>query len=612
MDIIDVMLARAMTPQGQTETYVSIANAAAAKAEKAKTDAADAVATVEAAAESIAETQAAATQLLEDAQSALETAQAIQVNTLDVEDVHTEIKKLKVTPNIVEGQQVNTVQIITTYPDNTPSTKNIFKMYKGQGENEDGTMTQKAIKEYVATATENLPNANINFDAEDAGQLVVIGEDGSAIAGGIASDEIIELLIRSNMYNVDGTVGLEIDYANKTFTRIQNAVGLAAGEDFNSYPMYGGRMRCNVAADGTINAFYGDNNYTEDGTNGQVMVYQPKFYYQRIPLVVDGNIIRKESLIISPVKHSGFKLAPAFMNGEDELDYILLSAYEGSISGNKLVSVANAKPASNLTALAAEEKAAANGTGWHISNLAVESLNQMLQIVEFGSMNGQQALEAGICNIEGVANTNCASLTGSTSSLGNATGHADTTINDINGTTSNETEAGKRAISYRGLENPWGNLWRIVGGVIIHGDGGSNGGTPYICTNFNFTPNTLGSNYESVGFNLPSTYSWVSAMGYGNSKYDWVFLPAECSSGANSLLPVGDYLWTVANTSGNRVLAAGGPYNLQEHDGPFYYASDRNVSESSRNNYGARLMFIPSKDNIYTENITKWTTKMGV
>jgi len=137
-------------------------------------------------------------------------------------------------------------------------------------------------------------------------------------------------------------------------------------------------MRCNVAADGTINAFYGDNNYTEDGTNGQVMVYQPKFYYQRIPLVVDGNIIRKESLIISPVKHSGFKLAPAFMNGEDELDYILLSAYEGSISGNKLVSVANVKPASNLTALAAEEKAAANGTGWHISNLAVESLNQML------------------------------------------------------------------------------------------------------------------------------------------------------------------------------------------------------------------------------------------
>ena len=40
MDIIDIMLARAMTPQGQTETYVAKANAAAAKAAKAEEDAA--------------------------------------------------------------------------------------------------------------------------------------------------------------------------------------------------------------------------------------------------------------------------------------------------------------------------------------------------------------------------------------------------------------------------------------------------------------------------------------------------------------------------------------------------------------------------------------------
>jgi hypothetical protein len=43
--------------------------------------------------------------------------------------------------------------------------------------------------------------------------------------------------------------------------------------------MYGGRMRCNVTDDGTITAFYGDSNYADDGSNGQVMVYQPKFYY---------------------------------------------------------------------------------------------------------------------------------------------------------------------------------------------------------------------------------------------------------------------------------------------------------------------------------------------
>jgi hypothetical protein len=54
MDIIDIMLARAMTPQGQTDIYVNKANQAAAKAETAKEDALAAVATVEAAADEIA------------------------------------------------------------------------------------------------------------------------------------------------------------------------------------------------------------------------------------------------------------------------------------------------------------------------------------------------------------------------------------------------------------------------------------------------------------------------------------------------------------------------------------------------------------------------------
>ena len=53
MDIIDVILARAMTPQGKTEIYVSKANAAAAKAAKAEQDAAAAIAVVNAAAEDI-------------------------------------------------------------------------------------------------------------------------------------------------------------------------------------------------------------------------------------------------------------------------------------------------------------------------------------------------------------------------------------------------------------------------------------------------------------------------------------------------------------------------------------------------------------------------------
>ena len=65
------------------------------------------------------------------------------------------------------------------------------------------------------------------------------------------------------------------------------------GSDFNGYVMYGGRMRCNVSDNGEITAFYGDANYTEDGSNGQVMLYQPKFYYQRTPIRTQNNISGK-------------------------------------------------------------------------------------------------------------------------------------------------------------------------------------------------------------------------------------------------------------------------------------------------------------------------------
>ncbi len=101
--------------------------------------------------------------------------------------------------------------------------------------------------------------------------------------------------------------------------------------------MYGGRKRCNVADNGTITAYYGDTNYADDGTNGQVMVYQPKFYYKVVPLKLEKNVdtgigyhIRKANYYVSDTPKAGFKPHPAFYdeNG-NEVDYILYSAYEG-------------------------------------------------------------------------------------------------------------------------------------------------------------------------------------------------------------------------------------------------------------------------------------------
>ena len=532
-------------------------------------------------------------------------------------------------------------------------------VYTTTGQNTDGYMTQKAVTDALATkadsstlntyvttnemntalaskadaattATKTYVDQKIaaipysggssggisNLGSENAGHLVIVGDDGNIKASDTTEDTLIESLIRSGIYQAKDAVGLDINYQEKSFIRTQDASDYEMGEDFDPYTMYGGRKRCNVADNGTINAFYGETNYADDGSNGQVMIYQPKFYYQRMPLKIEnatkGQVIRRESILISDTEQSGFKLHPAFITAEgEELDYILLPAYEGAVVEDKLCSVAGVQPTTSITIDAAEDYANARGNGWHIMNMKAISANQMLEMVEFGMLNGQTALEAGISNLQFSSNINCSAITGSTAALGNATGAAESTISNNKGTEIVNTTAGTRAISYRGMENPWGNVWQMVGGINILGDGHSNGGAPYICSDFNYTPSEIGDNYEYIGFNLPSIYGWVSAMGYGKQEYDWVFLPIECASTANSLLPVGDNLWTVASVAENKIVAVGGTYEYKESDGAFYYAADRNAEESARHNYGVRLMYIPTKNTTYWNNIAKWEALQG-
>ena len=572
MDIIDVMLARAMTPQGKAETYIAKAEAAANKADQA----------------------AASVQgILEQMPVAYDTT-GQNTNGYMTQKATTDALNDK-----ADSSELNNY-----------ITVNVF----------NSSIADKADKSYVDAQIAAIPGgsgeaSSINLGPENAGNVVIIGPDGNIIAGDTSEMSIIEALIKAGAYVAKDALGIEVDYENKSVARTQDAVSLTMGADFNGYKMYGGRMRCNVADDGFINAFYGDENYRDDGSNGQVLVYQPKFYYQRIPIKTEknliGKIIRKESILISEIEQSGFKLHPLFKNTDgEELEYVLLPAYDGSIINNKLASVADQKPASNITVVQAEQYAQNRGSGWHMTNMAAESANQILEIVEFGSMNGQASLENGIVSISTVSGYNNASQTGSTASLGNSSGYATSTVNITNNVSNTYNTNGKRAISYRGMENPWGNIWRMIGGLNIYGNKEQSGGVPYICTNFNYNISSLTNDYESVGFCLPSNYGWISAMGYGNEHYDWVFMPIECSSSATSTVPVGDNLWTNPDLNGLTLAAVGGSWGFGQASGPFYYACDSFLTETSQTGYGASLMFIPTKNNNYTANYQKWQQKM--
>lgn len=482
----------------------------------------------------------------------------------------------------------------------------------------------------ASTAQTNLQNAT-NSATNVFNQLTAENISAKANLDALRSEDfnaqeilsgVTDIRAYLGMIETEDVLGITMDYKNKTCTRIAGAKNLTAGVDFDKFSMYGGRKRCNVSDGGTINAYYGDEGYTEDGSNGQVMVYQPKFYYLVCPLEYDrqetgyGYHLRKANYYVSETQRAGFKLHPAFYdkNG-NEVDYILMSAYEGCIydtsasaylkndeqvmdaSKDKFSSIAGARPASgvsqNLTRPNIEQMAKNRGEGWHSLGIKTASMEQLLMIVEMGMMNLQTAIGQGVVNLPWTTGSDTTSsyagATGSTASLGNGTGRATKTTTYEGGKATDYTVDGKISICYRGVENFWGNIWKFAYGINFYCEVGK----PflgYVCKDFNYAESKKTDNYENIGFALPSENGYVSAMGY-STKYDWLFLPSEVKG--NSSLPVGDYYYQNNTWDGYRIALLGGTWNSGSFAGGFYWYLNAGVGSRTRD-IGGRLVYVPT------------------
>lgn len=482
----------------------------------------------------------------------------------------------------------------------------------------------------ASTAQTNLQNAT-NSATNVFNQLTAENISAKANLDALRSEDfnaqeilsgVTDIRAYLGMIETEDVLGITMDYKNKTCTRIAGAKNLTAGSDFDKFSMYGGRKRCNVSDGGTINAYYGDEGYTEDGSNGQVMVYQPKFYYLVCPLEYDrqetgyGYHLRKANYYISETQRAGFKLHPAFYdkNG-NEVDYILMSAYEGCIydtsasaylkndeqvmdaSKDKFSSIAGARPASgvsqNLTRSNIEQMGKNRGEGWHSLGIKTASMEQLLMIVEMGMMNLQTAIGQGVVNLPWTTGSDTTSsyagATGSTASLGNGTGRATKTTTYEGGKATDYTVDGKTSICYRGVENFWGNIWKFAYGINFYCEVGK----PflgYVCKDFNYAESKKTDNYENIGFALPSENGYVSAMGY-STKYDWLFLPSEVKG--NSSLPVGDYYYQNNTWDGYRIARLGGSWDSGSGAGGFCWGLDYGVGSRGRG-VGGRLVYVPT------------------
>ena len=464
-----------------------------------------------------------------------------------------------------------------------------------------------------------------------------LSTSGKAADAKATGDAITALEARLGVVNAFNIIGLEVDFENKTFKRLGAAYGKSKGADFNAFPMYGNRKRCNVTDGGVVTAYYGDTGYTETGaltqavtvngitypvgTTVQVMVEQPKFYYCVYPLKIQsqasgggiGYHLRKVAYYICGEQLPGFKLYPAFYDESgNEIDKVYIGAYDGcaydvsasayitndaqsidftASTGDKFSSIAGVKPASgatqNFTRANLETICKNRGDGWHSFDVRIASMEQLLMVIEFGTMNVQTGSGSnGITSITDVSPNSCSSITGSTASLGNASWQASSTT-DWQG--NSQSADGKTAYSFRGVENPWGNVWKLIEGVNVWGDGTMHGGVPYICKDYVFTESKKTDNYESAGFSITNASGYINAMGY-SEKFNWLMIPSEI--GGNTSLPVGDYVYVTANLNGYNITRVGGSWADGASGGSFYWGTVYGVDGHSRT-VGGRLVYIP-------------------
>ena len=162
-----------------------------------------------------------------------------------------------------------------------------------------------------------------------------------------------------------------------------------------------------------------------DGTDGNVVVEIPEFYYN------NNNGI----LLISEEDFPNAKYNPR----------TLVGAFEASQTDNgELASIAGVDPLTGKSMSEYRELVGNIGTGWQQRDMKTLNVIKMMFLIEYGDFNSQQIIG------DGLVNSTNPEGTGSTLELGSSTGIA------TNG-----------AVSYRGIENAWGNVWEFIEGLVV-------------------------------------------------------------------------------------------------------------------------------------------------
>ena len=479
-----------------------------------------------------------------------------------------------------------------------------------------------------------------------------ISLDGKMVKDLVLQDGIEDI---EDEMHTNHILGLYADFDESTFTRLFAAKGLTAGSDFDAFGMYGQRKLCNVADDGTITAWYGDENYTETGYTTdpqtqqtiqvQVMVRQPKFWYKVVPIELEeitsddptqtgvhgySGVRMKYYIADRPIP--GFKLHPAFINAQgQEVDCYYIGAYEACLydvseseyrlydswqvtydsetgkytvvktnqylasTSDKLSSIAGAKPASgdySTQFIRPNVNTMAKNRGTGWGSLNIKMVSaEQLLMAIEYGGFNSQNLIGKGIDSYGDGKRNMAAFSGSTNTLGNGSGSATSTVRLQENGTLN-TYTSNGYLSVK-----YRGVEKLWGNIWVYVSG----------INI-YGDGTMGSGeaYICDDFDFaesknddnykPVGFTLPYCSGNDYIKYFGYsdthdWIFIPSMMGGTSAIPVGDSLYTSSKVDTYSISCVGGRWNHSLRLGAFYWALHNAVIARDRT-VGARLCYV--------------------
>lgn len=395
----------------------------------------------------------------------------------------------------------------------------------------------------VAEASLKMNNYIVHYDGKTAITTDLTDIEDIACNGFTLQDE------EAKVYGIKRSLTTD----SSTWERTDDAVGLVAnaqvGEvsvqnDFDSIYPWSDIISYNYNTDTKqITAWYGEDTFTFDGSNGEVLTYIPEFYYKRIQ--ENGY----EYISISKKEKQGYTKSEAFSVGR----------YTMSGDTTRVHSRSGYKPLTNHTISDFRTYARNLGEGFGQLDYHYFIL-QLLYLVEYADYNSQAKLGLGNANNTAPINS------GQCDILGMHSGSTDGTDNT--------------SIIYRGVEDIFGNVWQFVDGINIRDY------KTYICYDSNqYAVDTFSGSYKALGYTNASIDGYASKLGYDSSN-PMVALTTEAIGDSNTNMS--DYY---RQHSGDRIALVGGSYENGLDAGLWYYWFI-DSSSCAYVNVGARLIKI--------------------